>query len=172
MVNLQTPPKAQKNDGKSFVFEKYIFSLMDSIQTSFHTGEHFRRYFQITRKKFGFYFTKYQNSCIMKKIACKLCLYAHPENRSGNGSQPAAVFTAGNSAACLHANDTCRTKSWNGDDLRQAAAGMSLMCRRIWVIPVPFPMSSQQWTIGWHRKKERRNWINLSFTVGIGSPAK
>ena len=77
MVNLQTPPKTQKNDGKSFVFEKYIFSLMDSIQTSFHTGEHFRRYFQITRKKFGFYFTKYQNSCIMKKIACKLCLYAH-----------------------------------------------------------------------------------------------
>lgn len=69
--------ESTKNDGKSFVFEKYIFSLMDSIQTSFHTGEHFRRYFQITRKKFGFYFTKYQNSCIMKKIACKLCLYAH-----------------------------------------------------------------------------------------------
>ena len=23
-----------------------------------------------------------------------------------------------------------------------------------------------------HRKKERRNWINLSFTVDIGSPAK
>ena len=77
MVNLQIPPKAQKNDGKSFVFEKYIFSLMDSIQTSFHTGEYFRRYFQITRKKFGFYFTKYQNSCIIKKIACKLCLYVH-----------------------------------------------------------------------------------------------
>lgn len=77
MVNLQAPLKTQENDGESFVFEKYIFSLMDSIQTGFHTGEYFRRYFQTTRKKFGFYFTKYQNSCIIKKIACKLCLYAH-----------------------------------------------------------------------------------------------
>lgn len=172
MVNLQTPPKTQKNDGKSFVFEKYIFSLMDSIQTSFSHGRTFPSILPNNAKKVWFLLYKVSEFVYNEEDSMQTMFVCSPENRSGNGSQPAAVFTAGNSAACLHANDTCRTKSWNGDDLRQAAAGMSLMCRRIWVIPVPFPMSSQQWTIGWHRKKERRNWINLSFTVGIGSPAK